>query len=143
MAIDCTHARTADLITEIERIADELKRRLYPPDLAHQEPAKKQARTADDWIDYLMDGAIKSKLNEKYERLETVSRSMVEFFIIENDDFLPGDKIPESHGKRGDGSARMEPHWRRQLIVALRKGQDVPGFPLQRVKSTKNDFKLI
>jgi hypothetical protein len=143
MAIDYTHAPTADLVTEIQRLADELSRRHPPFDLAPQEPAKKQARTADDWLDYLMDDAIRSKLVEKYERLEFVSRSMVEFFIIENDDFLPGDKIPESHGKRGDGSARMEPRWRRQLIVALRKGQDVPGFPLQRVKSTKGDFKLI
>ena len=74
---------------------------------------------------------------------ESICRGLIQFFVAEDLTLWKHDKKMESHGKASSGSRRMEPRWHRRLNVALRKGQAVPGFPLQKVKGTKDEFELI
>lgn len=140
MSLDYSRTPSANLIATCQQILNELSRREATP---KEKPSAKLARSSDDWVSLLMLPETKLELLQKYGHCETVSRSLVEFFFIEKNDFLPGDKHSESHGKHADGSQRMEPRWRRRLIKALRNGQEIPGFPLQKIEGTKDEFRLI
>ena len=140
MSPNYAHTPTADLIATCQQLLNELSRRQAAP--KKERPAE-LARKSDDWVFLLMLPETQLELQQKYGHCETVSRSLVEFFFIEKDDFLPGDRRLESHGNNADGSRRMEPRWRRQLIKALRNGQEIPDFPLRKVAGTKDEFKLM
>ena len=154
MSTDYRQTPTGDLISTCAAIFDEIARRhSLLADLnaivhiaAASGIAKKPvdiSRSSDDWVSLLMLSETQLELQTFYGYCDVVSLSLIEFFFIEKNDFLPGDKHVESHGSHADGSQRMEPRWRRQLIKALRNGQAVPGFPLQKVKGTKDKFKLV
>jgi hypothetical protein len=85
----------------------------------------------------------KAALQKRYGHRVFVCRGLIQFFVAEDLTFWEHDEKMESHGKASSGSRRMEPRWHRRLNVALCKGQAVPGFPLQKVKCTKDKFKLI
>jgi hypothetical protein len=101
------------------------------------------SRSSDDWLTELMLPATHAMMQEQYGHCEYLTRSLIQFFVIEKMTFWQDDKKMESHGKVSSGARRMEPRWHRRLNVALCKGQGVPGFPLQKVKGTKDKFKLI
>lgn len=101
------------------------------------------SRSADDWLADLMLPETKAMLQKRYGHREFLCRGMIQFFVTEDLIFWPDDEVMESHGKASSGAQRMEPCWHRRLNVALCKGQSVPGFPLQKVKGTKDKFKLI
>ena len=101
------------------------------------------SRSADDWLADLMLPETKAMLQEQYGHCGHVTRSLIQFFVTEKMTFWENDEDMESHGKASSGAQRMEPRWHRRLNVALCKGQSVPGFPLQKVKGTKDKFKLV
>jgi len=101
------------------------------------------SRSSDDWLADLMLPATHAMMQEHYGHCEYLTRSLIQFFDTEKMTFWQHDKKMESHGKSSSGSRRMQPRWHRRLNVALCKGQKVPGFPLQKVKGTKDKFKLI
>ena len=127
-----------DVIHAFDRHAESLA--LAP---ATEEPFPDVSRSSDDWLAELMLPVTKAALQKRYGHREFLCRGLIQFFVAEDLTFWEHDKKMESHGKVSSGSRRMEPRWHRRLNVALCKGQAVPGFPLQKVKGTKDKFKLI
>jgi hypothetical protein len=122
---------------------DELANSLEPASSKQQPASIDVSRSSDDWVAELMAPSTQAMMQEQYGHCKFVTRSLIQFFVIEKMTFWQDDEKMESHGKASGGSRRMEPRWHRRLNVALCEGQKVPGFPLQKVRGTKDKFKLI